>query len=140
MEAVKKYNQDYGHYPAGASYGRYENVTSNALLIKVLTAQNPTENPRSIKYLDVPTSRPSFRSSAAGIDPKDGSWKDPWSCPYRVRVSTDGSDEVQNPYSTEPEKTIQQPVIAWSIGQDGIQGSWKGGDKTAGADDVVSWK
>jgi len=140
VAAVQKYKQDYGHYPAGGSYGRYENVVSNALLIKVLTANNDVENPKKIKYLDIPQSILTSRSSAYGIDKKDGAWKDPWSWPYRVRVTTDGSDQVTNPYSGDSDKTIPQAVIAWSIGRDGIQGNWRAPNTFNGSDDVVSWK
>jgi hypothetical protein len=131
--SIKAYSNEYGHLPPLSPDGLYETAATNAKLIRMLTAQDSDANPGKIAYFEARTAR----NHRAGID-LDGTLMDPWGNFYRVRIDADGDRKIANPYSDGP--AIEDSVIVWSLGKDGVQGSAKSPNKLQGSDDIVSWQ
>ncbi|MGZ5553877.1 MAG: hypothetical protein ACXWHF_09590, partial [Chthoniobacterales bacterium] len=96
-------------------------------------------NPRNIGFIAPPVAKDATKPKS-GIGQNDGRWYDPWGQEYRVRLDLDYNRQVANPYSKNAGfTTLDQGVLAWSLGKDGKGGS---GDKNSGdaKDDVVSWQ
>jgi hypothetical protein len=139
VSALKAYRIDYGRFPAVRADGCYETAADNAKLIRVLCALDTTDNTQKIVYFEAMSIR-SKNTRRSGIDPQ-GVLLDPWGNPYRIRVDTDWDDKVQNPYKDTRHSFLNESVIVWSVGKDGIQGPTDAkGILSATSDDVMSWK
>ncbi len=190
VSAVNSYQTEYGQYPVAATttdttYGIDSN-SANHTLFNVLRATNTADgttgvllNARRIVYFEsknvknTSSARDGFipagvtdakgnPNGAASLTLTTGDLMDPWGNMYLVRIDTQYTNAVWNPYnegataSTSKSDTSDQAsdpnnkdvirtgVISWSIGNDGVQGA-KGVtpaepySPTPG-DDVDSWQ
>ena len=144
VTAVNAFYTEYGKYPltpatpGDTTYGA--GVTNNKLLNE-LRNQGATENPRGIVFISPPDAKDANvpRSGIAGASSSSaGQYFDPWGKPYMARLDTDYDNQVDNPYTADTgagSSKARQGVVAWSSGDDGVQGT----DFKA-SDDVISWQ
>jgi len=146
VNAVNAFYTDYGKYPlvtVDTTYGPAG--TANNPLFNVLRAQDTTNNPRQIVFINPPyvktpaNPRSGIATQATtinGIPVAINDYVDPWGTPYNVKIDGDYDNQLANPYTVNagpPQLAIG--VIAWSRGPDQIQGT----DFKA-SDDVISWQ
>jgi hypothetical protein len=131
VNAVRNYYSEYGRFPAVAADGFIETAEANAKLMQVMFGLDRTENPRNIRFLEIPDARKLKGKLRSGIDSSSGAWLDPWGNFYRIRVCLDDTESVQSPFTDE--QRLGTSVIAWSIGKDSIQGT------STESDDVTTW-
>ena len=136
VNALKNYHIEYGHFPGVTPDGFCETAEANAKLMQIILGLDKTENPRDIRFLEVPKTRRSIwkSRSRSGIDSANGAWIDPWGNFYRIRITADSTTTVQSPYSDEKPLPPDTHFIVWSVGKDGVQGS------SVKSDDVTSWR
>ena len=158
VTAINAFYTEYGRYPTSltpdttATYGPAGGNTNNLLFneLRACTATDTTctaaatLNTRQIVYISPPVVKnPASPNAGIGIPGTGapapvGQYWDPWGKPYNVRIDGDYDNSTTNPYGpsggagVDP---VQQGVIAWSIGSDGLQDT----DVKAG-DDVISWQ
>lgn len=143
VTAIKQYYTEYGSYPLLAA-GRIENESTQALLLQILQAQdrNHTLNPRRIPFFEpkeaVKEGRWGERKYVSGIHPESRAFVDPWGRPYRVWLDLEYKTRCRSPYNDEED--IASPVLVWSLGEDGVQGSPGTENILKDSDDVVSWR
>lgn len=94
--AVKAYQNKYGKLPAVDSFHGSSDVSDSEMLsrdtLAILTAQNTTENPAEIVFLEP-------QGSA-----RDGTFLDPWGMQYLIALDTDYDGQVQIQKYTVPRK------------------------------------
>ena len=152
VTAVNAYYTEYGKYPVADSDQGTEKTftTSNRQLLDILqslpgndpSSTDPTTNKynlRKIVFLQPPAVKDdSVGKRRSGVSPTDGNFYDPWASVYQVRIDSDYSSKVANPYpptgNAGPDP-LQTAVVAWSLGNNQAQDS----DVKAG-DDVISWQ
>jgi hypothetical protein len=100
-----------------------------------------TSNPRGIVFISPPyvkdTSNP--RSGIQSTGGNIGVYYDPWGTQYQVAIDTSYDNQMTNPYTADTgagPNPLQQGVIAWSLGKDGVQGT----TNFSASDDVISWQ
>jgi hypothetical protein len=143
VTALKAYRSEYGHLPHTGN-GTFLVESAQARLLKTLQAQDLTDNPRGIAFFEARIAtrrqlgweREKFYSG--GISPETGVLLDDWGRPYRIQLAPTGSEVNRSPYSDDHE--VHAPVIVWSVGKDGVQGSPGRENTFDGSDDVVSWR
>ena len=145
VTAVNASYTEYGKYPLPAGTAGDEYTYGSAGITKplfdALRGVDPNLNPRQIEFIK-PADAKSANPPKGGIGPQgDEQFYDPWGKPYVVRIDSDYSSDVPNPYSSNAGAVpkLRAGVIAWSLGKDLSGGS---GDKNAGngKDDVISWQ
>lgn len=108
--AVKAYMNKYGKLPAADSYQGSSDTSDSVSLsrdtIAILTAQNTTENPAEIVFLEP-------QGSA-----DDGIFLDPWGAQYLIVLDTDYDGQVQI-----RNHSLQRKVAVMSIGLYQLNGS-----------------
>ena len=134
VTAVKNYYVEYGKYPLpSGSTGDLQlsgTANTNNTVISILTTgTSTTDNPRAIRFLEVPTAKD---QSAPKSGLKDGKWHDPWGGTYFIFIdgNYDGKVTVTGLKPTSENVEIETGVGAASYGNP---------DRTAG-DPVMSWK
>jgi len=143
VNAVNAYYTEYGKYPLATDDSI---ITNNALLMNVLRAMDPTNNPRQIVFISPPyVKNDTVGNRRSGVSPTDGQYYDPFGTPYKLRIDGNYDNQLPNPYTLNAgPATLAIGVIAWSFGKDGLSGSVPGpaADKNAGTadDDVISWQ
>jgi prepilin-type N-terminal cleavage/methylation domain-containing protein len=142
VTAVNAFYTEYGRYPttattdAAATYGPGGSTTENGGLFSELRATSTTLNTRQIVFISPPDAKDQ-NNPRSGIKTSTGGYYDPWGSEYAVALDADYNNRVVNPYTSNAGATpnLQNGVIAWSIGKDGVQGT----DFKA-SDDVISWQ
>jgi prepilin-type N-terminal cleavage/methylation domain-containing protein len=142
VTAVNAFYTEYGRYPttattdAAATYGPGGSTTENGGLFSELRATSTTLNTRQIVFISPPDAKDQ-NNPRSGIKTSTGGYYDPWGSEYAVALDADYNNQVANPYTSNAGATpnLQNGVIAWSLGKDGVQGT----DFNA-SDDVISWQ
>ena len=142
VTAVNAFYTEYGRYPttattdAAATYGPGGSTTENGGLFSELRATSTTLNTRQIVFISPPDAKDQ-NNPRSGIKTSTGGYYDPWGSEYAVALDADYNNQVANPYTSNAGATpnLQNGVIAWSLGKDGVQGT----DFKA-SDDVISWQ
>ena len=142
VNAVNAFYTEYGRYPttattdAAATYGPGGSTTENGGLFSELRATSTTLNTRQIVFISPPDAKDQ-NNPRSGIKTSTGGYYDPWGSEYAVALDADYNNQVANPYTSNAGATpnLQNGVIAWSLGKDGVQGT----DFKA-SDDVISWQ
>jgi hypothetical protein len=154
VEAVKKFNFEYGRLPSvivrvdahsipdkDATVGDPAHGASfhNSALFNVLRALDATtnaghgNNPRRQVFLggrsilDPVNPRGGFVDAQLARPVLRGCFVDPWGHEYLIRIDYDASGTIDAPGG----KVVSQSVLAWSMGPDGKPGT---------EDDIVSWQ
>ncbi len=71
------------------------NPRAQKLIMDILRARNPTNNPRRIVFLDIPESSMTGRDMYGNTyTPADGYYLDPWGNPYIIVMDTDFDDLI----------------------------------------------
>jgi general secretion pathway protein G len=142
VNAVNAFYTDYGKYPLVTDDSI---ITDNHLLMNVLRAQDPTNNPRQIVFINPPSVKDTA-NPRSGIG-SDGQYYDPWgptagkpeSGIYHLRIDGNYDNQIANAYAADTGAgpgTLRIGVIAWSFGKDGTQGN----ANFNASDDVISWQ
>jgi prepilin-type N-terminal cleavage/methylation domain-containing protein len=142
VTAVNAFYTEYGRYPttattdAAATYGPGGSTTENGGLFSELRATSTTLNTRQIVFISPPDAKDQ-NNPRSGIKTSTGGYYGPWGSEYAVALDADYNNQVANPYTSNAGATpnLQNGVIAWSLGKDGVQGT----DFNA-SDDVISWQ
>jgi prepilin-type N-terminal cleavage/methylation domain-containing protein len=178
VSAITSYQTDYGAYPvpAPAAGGTpmdttYNDSQKNNTLFLVLRALNQDYattglNTRRTVYFEGPDAKsltvptggfvPANAAAPTGNlgdtsegTPQVGDFLDPWGGEYFIRIDSNYTNAVDNPYTTDEAATtsdigtetststtvLRHPVVVWSHGADGVLGT------TASlGDDVDSWQ
>jgi prepilin-type N-terminal cleavage/methylation domain-containing protein len=149
VNAVNAFYTDYGKYPlvtADTTYGP-AGTTANNPLFSVLRAQDTTNNPRQIVFINPPyvktpaNPRSGIATQATtinGIAVAINDFVDPWGTPYNVAIDGDYDNQLTNPYTANTgagPSPLAIGVITWSRGTDQIQGT-----NFSTSDDVISWQ
>ena len=119
--AVKAYRNQYGKLPAEASLQGTSDISDSESLsretVAILTAQNTTENPAEIIFLEP-------QGSA-----RDGIFTDPWGVQYLIALDTDydGQVQIQN-------HTLRRNVAVVSTGL------YRLNDASNTNDLIISWQ
>ena len=175
VNALEHYKADYGHFPEivkALPHGRKVICVgdpackisdgSNSLLFDVLRDiprgpnANHALNPRQQKYFamsvakDPKNPRDGFADGPEFPEALQGCLLDPWGHQYCIVFTTDGSStlDLSAVYSdlAGPENLIRIPVVAFSLGKDGIpggkgyEGKLRKPSSTEAPDDIVSWQ
>ena len=151
VNALRSYENDYGHFPEIVKPGPSGRVVicvgdpackisdgPNKLLFDVLRAiprganANHALNPKKQKYFEMALAKdPKKPCSGFADGPKfsaadQGSFFDPWGRQYCIVFTTDGSGtlDLSGVYSdlAGPENLIRFPCAVFSLGKDGIPG------------------
>jgi hypothetical protein len=141
--ALKQYYTEYGKWPDFTGDGRFLDTARNAQLMRVLRAQDATNNPRNILFFEYLDARPLGYFSkhlVAGFDPVTGALLDPWGHPYRITLDADYDGVTVSPYPLDPEPSIRNGVLVWSLGKDGKQADRYRGPGEKLSDDIISWQ
>jgi len=149
VNAVNAFYTDYGKYPlviADTTYGPAG--AANNPLFSVLRAQDPTNNPRQIVFINPPyvktpaNPRSGIATQATtinGISVAINDYVDPWGTPYNVAIDGGYDNQLTNPYTANTgagPSPLAIGVIAWSWGRDQVQGT----TNFSTSDDVISWQ
>jgi prepilin-type N-terminal cleavage/methylation domain-containing protein len=87
-------------------------------------------------YVKAPANPRSGIGTPTGTGP--GQFFDPWGNPYKIEIDANYNNQITNPYTPDTgagPATLNQGVIAWSVGVDGTQGTNYGN-----SDDVICWQ
>ena len=148
VNSVNAFYTDYGKYPlvtADTTYGPAG--TANNPLFQVLRAQDPTNNPRQIVFINPPfvktpaNPRSGIATQATtinGIAVVANDFVDPWGTPYNVAIDGNYDNQTTNPYTTNTgagPSPLSIGVIAWSWGADQTTNT-----NFSATDDVISWQ
>ncbi|MES2572531.1 MAG: hypothetical protein V4710_21080 [Verrucomicrobiota bacterium] len=140
VAAAKQYQIEYGHLPPVALDGLVLTSELNARLFRIF--QGLEENPRKIVFFEAKTAKLKGgwfqkKKRCNGFDPVTGALLDSWGNPYRIAFDVSGTGQIASPYKGD--LAIERPVIAWSVGEDGIQNLMRNSFNMRN-DDVVSWE
>jgi prepilin-type N-terminal cleavage/methylation domain-containing protein len=150
VNAVNAYYTDYGKYPivtADTIYGP-AGTTANNPLFNVLRAQDATNNPRQIVFINPPyvktpaNPRSGIATQATtinGVAVAINDFVDPWGTPYNVAIDGDYDNQLTNPYTANTgagPSPLTIGVIAWSWGPNQVQGT----TNFNASDNVISWR
>jgi prepilin-type N-terminal cleavage/methylation domain-containing protein len=150
VNAVNAFYTDYGRYPlvtADTTYGP-AGTTANNPLFNVLRAQDTTNNPRQIVFINPPyvktpaNPRSGIATQATtinGISVAINDYVDPWGTPYNVAIDGGYDNQLTNAYAANTGAgplSLSIGVIAWSWGRDQVQGT----TNFNASDDVISWQ
>lgn len=142
--ALKAYFMEYGKWPDYTGDGLFLNAERNAQLMRTLCGNDETNNPLKIIFFEGKIATKQTRSSdryGSGFHPETGAFLDTWGNPYRIAIDADHDGQVDGPYSDDSnDKGLLTPVIAWSLGKDGKQGSPANPHTFKGSDDVTTWR
>ncbi|HTH49639.1 MAG TPA: prepilin-type N-terminal cleavage/methylation domain-containing protein [Candidatus Limnocylindria bacterium] len=112
-------------------------------------------NPLHNTFLTIKTAK---GTGPNGVSERDGVYRDPWGRPYIVTVDLDYDNRVLDPFpkatggqpypANDPQdraRTINSPVIAWSLGPDGKVDFTQSADEKNSAnpvnrDNIYSWR
>lgn len=149
ITAARGYYTEYGKQPIPNGDGTSDKTylysdTSIAQLYNILRSKDGdgnssyVNNPRQIVFLQGKDAR-NFTTPKTATDgfANDGVLYDPWGYSYEVILDGDYDGMIANPYGSNNAgaSTLQQDVIALSIGKDGkLNTDYKG------SDDVISWQ
>ena len=139
--ALKAYYTEYGKWPDFTGNGLFVDEKRQAQLMRTLCGKDEASNPRKIVFFEgkIATKKTSFSDRySSGFHPETGVFLDTWGNPYRIAIDADYNEQITNPYSDDP--AVQRPVIVWSLGKDGKQGSPTNPHTFKGSDDVTSWQ
>ena len=100
-------------------------------------------NTRQIVFISPPdvknaASPRSGIGTTTGVGGNRGQYFDPWGTNYVIRIDGGYNNQVANPYTADTGAgavTLNQGVIAWSLGADTTQGT-----NFSVSDDVISWQ
>ncbi|MHA3775251.1 hypothetical protein ACXR0O_27315 [Verrucomicrobiota bacterium sgz303538] len=140
--AIKAYNLEYGHLPLSGDRS-FTDEASQARLLQVLQGDDDAENPRRIVFFEGKIARSVTRwwfgprRYRAGFHPVSGALLDSWGHPYRIVLDSDYDGKIQSPYQDDEE--IHNSVLAWSLGEDGVQGAPGKENILKDSGDIVSW-
>ncbi len=131
--SIQWFYMEYGEFPNVSASGDITSAAENAALMRVLSGEDKTVNPKGIPFLEVGRA-----GSESLLDPESGAFPDPWGNFYRIRFARNGMGPIRSPY--EDEGKVNAAVIVWSVGKDGVQGSEQHPDRFSASDDHVSWQ
>ncbi|CAN5915670.1 hypothetical protein BH11VER1_BH11VER1_18200 [soil metagenome] len=132
MIAIKGYQTEYNRYPMAAGENAEKTVDTSSdgkPLLAALLANDPTNNPRQIKFYDPSPSK----SGMNGYDSVSGALYDPWGNGYHIVIDYGQTGQVANPYDTT--SNISTGVLIYSNGPDRTFDS-----PAPKSDDVKSWE
>jgi prepilin-type N-terminal cleavage/methylation domain-containing protein len=158
VNAVNAFYTEYGKYPVPSgtmtnyTYGPGGDVATNQTLFTELrgctgnTGSCPaaaTLNTRQVVFISPPDVKNSASprsgiGTTGGIGGNIGQYFGPWGSNYVIRIDGDYNNQLPNPYTADTgagAATLNIGVIAWSLGQDGAQGT-----NFNTSDDVISWQ
>ena len=137
QDAVRGFHAEYGHYPKCEANEAADHMieTSDGVLARILTGQDPDENPRGIMFVELPAHKRRVPGMVA-----DGSFAilDQYGHGYRVWIDADNDGRIANPDKNNANEQLQMtseasiPVTCMiqSAGKDGIFDT---------ADDCSTW-
>ena len=138
--AIKAFETEYGRHPLSEAGAIGDDLTvdsANTRLIGSLLGDDLQDNPRGIKFVDLPIAR---RGSGGLIGDK-GSFRlrDEWGNPYQIIMDANRDEKVTNPDHINTNPKIQSNAPEWlpvrvalfSCGIDGVPHT---------ADDMTSWR
>lgn len=135
VSAIKSYQAEYGRLPttvvASNNAAEYSSGWFNDIspIIKVLTANDDTMNPRKIVFLEPKVTK----NKKGGIDMDDYKFYDPWGTPYRVKMDVSYDNKIE--YNNAGTPNVFSTAIAISYGPNTNKE-----DSSAGSDDILSFK
>jgi len=154
VNAVNAFYTDYGKYPINVPLGNTNDAYvgtggsipagatsygTNNVLFDELRAVTNTLNTRQIVFISPPFVKDGNNPrSGIGTTTLTGQYFDPWGKTYSVAIDTSYDNQISNPYTANTgagPTPLRQGVIAWSLGNDGIQGM-----NFSNSDDVISWQ
>jgi prepilin-type N-terminal cleavage/methylation domain-containing protein len=146
VNAVNAFYTEYGKYPLVTGDAIYGIAGSaNYALFNALRGLDSTNNPRQIVFISPPYVKTSANpksgiamqaTSINGISVAVADYVDPWGTPYNIKIDGGYDNQLTNPYTANAgPSALSFGVIAWSRGQDQVQGS-----DLSGSDDVISWQ
>lgn len=121
--AVNHFHTEYGAMPSTI---KTADTTKDVSLVKTLHGDDPTLNPRNVRFLSVREAR----SHKNGLDPVTFKMFDPWGRGYQVILDTQSKEDVVVKRGARTEKLSGRRVAVYSLGEDGVSGT---------ADDVMTW-
>lgn len=99
-----------GYY---TEYGRYPDASNNADLFSILRAQNDSENPRRIVFIEGKEAQERGEGNFRGGF-HENTFYDPWGREYQFAIDDNYDNSV-----TAAGETVRQGVAAWSQGPRG---------------------
>lgn len=142
VTAANAFYTEYGTYPSLYSpemtFDGKNNNNNDKLFNELRGTDFAKMNPRDITFINPPVAKDTG-NPRSGLD-LNGVWFDPWGSQYLIRLDTDYDGKVSNAYAKNAGfGTVDQGVIAWSIGKDKKTDP---SDKNAAdsKDDVLSWQ
>jgi prepilin-type N-terminal cleavage/methylation domain-containing protein len=151
VNAVNAFYTDYGKYPmstgADTSYGSVTIPNSNILYVLRADPTTANGNPnannavntRQIIFINPPNVKNDTAGNRrSGMSLTDGNYYGPWGSQYRLMIDGNYDNQLTNPYTANTgagPATLNQGVIAWSLGPDAAQGT-----NFNNSDDVISWQ
>ena len=121
--AIEQFYVEYSTMPTAANKLDTE---MDASLVRVVTGVDKTLNPRSIRFLSLP----SITSKKGGMDPVTQQLFDPWGNGYQVIIDVHSSGSITVTRGSIVETVTGRRAVVFSLGKDGIAGT---------ADDVITW-
>ena len=146
VNAVNAFYTDYGKYPlvtADVTYGS-TTIPNNDLFYTLRAVAsganaNNAANPRQIVFINPPyVKNDTAGNRRSGVSPTDGNYYGPWGSQYQLKIDGNYDNQLTNPYTADTgagPATLNQGVIAWSLGLDATQGT-----NFNNSDDVISWQ
>ena len=130
--ALLKYNAEYNRWPS--TYAPDTVDTTDATWVGMMAPKPGSGavplNPKRFVFFEP-------GGGALGVDGQVakpeyiGAFVDPWGSPFKFRLDTDGSGQIDHP-NAEVGGAVRGRVLAWSAGPDG--------DFTTWADNVTGWE
>ncbi|TLD70986.1 prepilin-type N-terminal cleavage/methylation domain-containing protein [Phragmitibacter flavus] len=138
--AINGYRTEYNRMPLASTAGEsdtaeYLTDSTGMPLLAALMAQDPTNNPRQIKFYEPPSAKGGANGYVQDGEGGGGGLFDPWSRPYTIEIDYSGNGQIPNPFAGteghtgEPEN-VSASVIIYSDGPD---------ETPQTKDDVKSW-
>ncbi len=171
VSALKIYHSDYGHFPdIGIPLANGKRIVCvgdpackacsgpNSLIFDVLRNiprgpnANHALNPKQQKYFEYPQAkdpknpRSGFADGPEFSDAIQGCLFDPWGRQYCIMFSMDDSGTVDVSAVYSDFDIVRMPVVAFSLGKDGIvggkgyEGKYRPPKPTETSDDAISWE
>jgi type II secretory pathway pseudopilin PulG len=139
VTAVNAFYTEYGKYPLATDDSTIANNADLSYTLRAISSgANAADvvNPRKVVFMSPPAVKDTS-NPRSGIG-SDGQYYDPWGTPYKIAIDGNYDNQIANLYTADTGAgpgTLGVGVIAWSLGNDGIQGT----DFKA-SDDVISWQ
>jgi prepilin-type N-terminal cleavage/methylation domain-containing protein len=107
--AVTAYETEYGRLPTNVT-------TVNSTLVRILTGQDDTGNPRKIVFMEVaerkPSNAPAGKAGKSGTN-SSGDFVDPWGFSYAIALDSDYDNTITSAGTNN--QTLRKKVAVWNV-------------------------